>query len=129
MSSESHPEKAPYGSPCNNCGLCCREELCPLAQMVFPRAIAAPCPALEKDGEREVCGFVKSPEQYRPVAVSIHGAEALRSAALYGIGAGIGCDARLEGEGDPPPEFVKALMKAARAPLSARLNVVRLWRH
>lgn len=122
MTTALFPEKSPYGSPCNGCGLCCREEICPLGSIVFPLA-SAPCPALEQDGERSVCGLVAHPERYRSGNV-----ERLRAAAVRGIGAGIGCDARMPGEADPPKDFIKAMLRASRTPRNVSRQITKLWR-
>lgn len=120
-------EKPAYGQPCNSCGLCCENELCPLAQFVFPRA-QAPCPALESDGDRRVCGLVANPVRYAPVRTSVNGADSMRAAGLLGIGAGIGCDARLFGEEiSPPPDFLRALQDAKRTTNAERKNILRMW--
>jgi hypothetical protein len=55
-------DKPPYGQPCNGCGQCCMNELCPLGNAVFKRW-DGPCPALESEGERYACGLVKHPER------------------------------------------------------------------
>lgn len=43
--------KPEFRSPCNRCGLCCRLELCRVADLAFPGQ-QAPCPSLltHKDG-------------------------------------------------------------------------------
>lgn len=81
------PEKPPHGEPCNGCGGCCEASRCPLGAHVF--GPGPDCPALTDDG----CGLVLTPRMFFP------GSEAeLRDAAALLIGAGIGCDALLEGE-------------------------------
>jgi len=51
------PAKPPYTHPCNNCGLCCQTQLCPVGEMAFPGA-TAPCPGLVVTEEKAVCVFV-----------------------------------------------------------------------
>lgn len=57
--------KPKFGQPCNGCGACCALELCALAEQFFAGA-AAPCPALEVDGDRFRCGLVLHPSRYVP---------------------------------------------------------------
>ncbi len=105
--------KPPHGAPCNSCGLCCREQLCPLGAGVFHGNFTSdppgPCPALERDGEREVCGLIAHPIAYALVATLKHGAAAMSAAAASLVGVGVGCDAQLASE----PENVefKAMMR------------------
>lgn len=121
------PEKAPYGHPCNGCGLCCQNEVCPLGQIVFPRA-QAPCPALERNGERYVCGLVRHPEAYQPAKTALYGADALRKAAEIGVGADIGCDAKMRGEATHPPrDFILAMLRLASMPRSTSRRIEKLW--
>lgn len=120
--------KPAYGSPCNNCGLCCQNEVCPLGQLVFTTA-QAPCPALEIGGEGGKCGLIAHPERYAPIRTAVYGAEAMRDAAAFGVGAGIGCDARTEDERNavPPPEFARAMAAVKRLSSAARNKIMRLW--
>lgn len=77
--------KPPHGAPCNSCGLCCHAVLCPLGAAVFGNQ-RGPCPALRfNDKAESTCALTATPEPQR-------------SAALYLIGAGDGCDARFNGE-------------------------------
>jgi hypothetical protein len=90
--------KPQHGSPCNNCGQCCQDQLCPLATHIFGHR-HGPCPALQPDGEDHVCGVVRRPRQFVPVIVARHGHANTASAAAVLIGTGMGCDAMLaEGE-------------------------------
>lgn len=104
-------QKPPHGAPCNNCGQCCRAELCPLGAVVFGRE-RGPCPALEPiAGGGEGCGLVMSPQKYaRPREVLEFGAPALTVAAIALIGAGRGCDAQLAGEPENT-EFRRSMVK------------------
>jgi len=88
--------KPPHGSPCNNCGGCCVDRRCPLGQIVF--GPGSDCPALEVKLPGFVCGLVQNPARYAPRVVAKHGAETASRAAALIIGAGMGCDALLEGE-------------------------------
>ena len=95
-------QKSPYGKPCNGCGQCCQEELCPLGAFVFGKQ-DGPCPALKFDAtEESFCGLVRSPRKYAPVKTAIHGATAMGNAALWLIGAGHGCDCLAADEPDDP---------------------------
>lgn len=96
------PAKPLYGAACNGCGLCCMAELCPLGTAVFEK-LEGPCPALEHDDGRFQCGLVRNPTKYaRPWVTQSSGSEGLAEAAAVLIGAGSGCDARLDGEPDDP---------------------------
>lgn len=92
-----------HGAPCNGCGLCCLSALCIVASAVFvgqdetKDEFEGPCPALERDGDRYYCGFMRSPAQYRPVEAAIHGEAALIAAMKFMMGSGEGCDLELEG--------------------------------
>jgi hypothetical protein len=50
------PEKPKKGSPCNGCGMCCKEETCKIGIEAFGNV--SPCPALRFIGTRYFCGFV-----------------------------------------------------------------------
>ena len=50
------PTKPRYGAPCNGCGVCCQQELCPLGTTAFG-AVPAPCPALHWVQGRFWCGL------------------------------------------------------------------------
>ncbi len=90
-------EKPPYGAPCNNCGGCCRDALCPLAQVLFGSR-SGPCPALTDAG----CGVVIDPVRYAPVQCAINTAKTMSEGAALRIGAGVGCDAVAPGEFHDP---------------------------
>lgn len=93
------PSKPRYGDPCNRCGECCRDELCPLASLGF-RDWRAPCPALIEQDGRFVCGLVVAPRRFAPTQVSRHGVSRVSSAAKTLCGIGLGCDACADGEFD-----------------------------
>ncbi len=120
--------KPSYGLPCNGCGLCCQNEICPLGQFAFP-SWQAPCPALERDGDRFVCGLVNRPEVYAPIKTAVNGVEEMRAAAMHANGVGIGCDARLDEERDvvPPVEYTLAILRLARQPRSVSRKIEKLW--
>jgi len=82
--------KPPHGQPCNNCGLCCHISQCKISVAMFGGG-AVPCPALVKAGERYVCGIVTSLEERSDA--SLHA-----TAAKIILGAGRGCDCRINGE-------------------------------
>lgn len=86
-------DKPPHGQPCNGCGLCCRDSVCPLGETVLGVPRDRPCPALRKaqDGT-SACGLVVEPEAYAPVLAFLNGRESLSRAAAFLIGAGLGCD-------------------------------------
>lgn len=90
--------KPPHGQPCNRCGLCCMATLCPLGHHVFHRQIG-PCPALEHDADGlSACGLVAHPAKYSVLAAIKYGSKVAGEAAALLIGAGVGCDARFNGE-------------------------------
>ncbi|GGF73333.1 hypothetical protein GCM10011319_37330 [Mameliella alba] len=88
--------KPPHGSPCNGCGGCCADQRCPLGQIVF--GPGERCPALEMRLPAFTCGLVENPERYAPMITERHGKVRAAQAAAVLIGAGLGCDALLDGE-------------------------------
>lgn len=40
------PIKPAFEAPCNRCGVCCANALCPAGEIAFPGAVA-PCPGLK----------------------------------------------------------------------------------
>lgn len=79
-------KKPPHGSPCTRCGLCCIATLCALGRHIFHQELG-PCPALVQNEDRTFgCGL------------TLHGTRAGRDAAMLLVGAGTGCDARVNGE-------------------------------
>jgi len=81
--------KPAHGQPCNGCGLCCHISQCKISVAMF--GPARPCPALVKVGERYACGIVTSLEERSDA--SLHA-----TAAKIILGAGRGCDCRINGE-------------------------------
>lgn len=92
--------KPALGEPCNGCGGCCLAVVCPAGSAILglPEEAPGPCPALERQEARFVCGLVANPCSYAPVATAIYGAPAMSEAALLLISSGVGCDARALGE-------------------------------
>lgn len=90
--------KPAYRDPCNGCGLCCKLELCVLAESIFPGAVA-PCPALEWEDGRAWCGMVRHPSRHLglnfnfPISAdTVTIAEnSLRAYIAEGLGIGLGC--------------------------------------
>lgn len=102
--------KPPHGAPCNRCGVCCMATLCSLGAHVFAQHLG-PCPALEHDVDgNHNCGMVKNPWLYAPELALRHSVARLAAAARWIVGAGYGCDARINGE-------------PVNAPFNARLEV------
>jgi len=55
-------ELIPGRKPCEHCGKCCTEEVCPVGE-IFLRTTKPPCPALAKDKEGKYwCGIIVCPE-------------------------------------------------------------------
>ena len=109
-------EKAPYGTTCNQCGMCCRKTLCDLGQAVFQRT-EGPCPALKWEGEDSRCGLVVSPGEFvDPRAPGAGQPEQLSKGAKLLIAAGLACDARMPGEVQPASyrRLLKRLAKRSR---------------
>lgn len=116
--------KPPMGSPCNNCGLCCRAELCPIGMEVFLQP-AGTCPALEETADgSSVCGLIAHPEVYRMVRTLQMGPEAMAEAASFLIGSGFGCDARVASE--PVNHEYERMLNEQRNPAKAR-HCLRIW--
>jgi hypothetical protein len=86
--------KPPHGAPCNNCGQCCLDSVCPLGAHLFGRTVG-PCPALRPDRK---CDVVCDPKRYAPRSTLLVSAKDLADDAAVLIGAGAGCDALLAGE-------------------------------
>lgn len=124
----TRPQKPPYGSPCNGCGVCCEEELCPIAHRIFGRW-EGPCEILEDAGDgRRVCGLLAHPERHVPALVELVGAEIMRETTEALLGVGVGCDAQMEGEpADPAYEArMKAFAKGSRVRVRAALGAL-IW--
>ncbi|MFJ7441275.1 hypothetical protein ACIQW5_26935 [Methylorubrum thiocyanatum] len=94
------PVKPAYGSPCNGCGWCCASEPCGIAREFIGADGEGPCPALEREGGRFVCGLIIRPLVYLGRAAGLDGADEAQpeeADALLGsqiaeaLGAGKGC--------------------------------------
>ncbi|WP_147019947.1 hypothetical protein [Methylorubrum extorquens] len=96
------PVKPAFGSPCNGCGYCCAQEPCAVAREFVGAGEDGPCPALEREDGRFVCGMIVRPIFYIGRAAGLDGAAdaapSAEDAAIGGqiaeaLGAGRGCDA------------------------------------
>lgn len=94
--------KPAHGAPCNGCGYCCKEELCVIAKSLLGKPMmevaSGPCPYLEQDGEKFVCGLVVNPTKHAPSVARKVGVATASAHAAALVGSGIGCDAQLMGE-------------------------------
>lgn len=126
---EMAARKPPHGSQCNQCGACCYATLCPLGVHVFGERLG-PCPALvrdhEVDGAPWTCGLVLEPMRWATRRSILHGWQAMRAAALLLIGAGMGCDARFNGE-PGNEEFYKKFRIFDRVNKDAVAKARKLW--
>lgn len=92
---EEAPDRPAYGSPCNGCGVCCKQEPCPLAVRVLRVSYeSGRCPALEHADGAYRCGLVANPAKYAKARAMVKGKKALSDGAAVLIGAGFGCDYR-----------------------------------
>lgn len=111
-----------HGKPCTHCGLCCQVEICHLGIAVFapddlttdvlPNTLPGPCPALERDGDIFHCGLMANPASYVPELARLVTAATLQASAKYLMGAGLGCDMKVQGE--PRDEVYEAACVKAR---------------
>jgi hypothetical protein len=98
------PAKAPAGSECNGCGVCCLLEPCPMGIVLSARRSGACVAVLWDDATGQYrCGAVVAPQEVllkalpfsvrwlAPVLVFL-----LKPVALRWISAGTGCDSELE---------------------------------
>lgn len=86
------PPKPRRGDPCNGCGMCCTVQPCMLA-VEFLNCTKGPCVALEQEGGRTYCGFVRRPVHYlmgQDAPPSATGQ--LQSMLAFKLGIGHGCD-------------------------------------
>ncbi len=114
--------KPPYGSPCNGCGACCLAEQCYLSLVTFGQS--HPCPAIIRDGGRFACGLVERPDETVPDLVRVLGSDVTRRVAALLVGAGLGCDSRMEGEPDNP-EWRRTVLGELDWEMGQRL--INLW--
>jgi hypothetical protein len=121
------PEKPPYGSPCNGCGGCCEDRLCVVGVQLFGRD-SVPCPALDFNADAtSACGLTKFPQKYCPTLTRLHGATETRKAARILIGAGIGCDALIEGEERPAGKAAQMQEEAQRIPAHQVAKAIKIF--
>lgn len=118
--------KPPYGAPCNGCGQCCEDQLCPLGQIVF-RMQRGPCPALRYVDMRSSCGLVDEPRSYARTRSAMNGSDAMSVAAKILIGVGHGCDALADGEKDDPEARARMIASCHARPDEERQKARRLW--
>jgi hypothetical protein len=120
--------KAPYGAPCNNCGLCCRAWVCPAGQAVLGVAGEGPCPAIESTSDGGgVCGLIKSPARYAPIKTMINGEAAMREAFALMVGAGQGCDAETDDEVVAPTTRQRLFAKLKRLSSAQVRHARSMW--
>jgi hypothetical protein len=120
-------KKPPHGQPCNRCGLCCVGSLCPLGQHVFKQALG-PCPALSYDEDGfALCGLIADPGKHAlSHTIRAGGREKASEAAKVLNGAGLGCDARINGEA-PDLGFYAKLRKWDYDNRKAVLAAMKAW--
>lgn len=80
------------GQPCNGCGWCCAMEPCELAREFISGPVTAPCPALERQDGRFVCGMIRRPSHYMDLP-NDWADQHLGGMFAEALGAGRGCDA------------------------------------
>jgi hypothetical protein len=122
-------EKPAYGAPCNGCGVCCRAAVCAFGMPVLRPGRsdnAGPCPALEQEGGRAVCGLVRSPQRYAPPASANVSSALLSRAAARIIDSRLGCDRPDEGQ-PRDPKFFAYLGAVRRKQKKAIEAALRLW--
>ena len=92
-----------FGAPCNGCGMCCAMEPCGVARVFIPdHPEEGPCLALERAGDRFVCGMIPRPGHYMqlPDWADTH----MGGLFAEALGAGRGCDAD-----DPEAHFTPSV--------------------
>jgi hypothetical protein len=108
--------KPAYGAACNGCGKCCMDQVCPLGRHFFGFPDwNGPCPALEERDGKYQCGLVVNISHWAPFMVARHGAAQLADGAAALIGAGFGCDAKVDGEA-ADSEARARMLAAMKAP-------------
>ena len=91
-------QRGSYGSICQALSQVCSTGSFALGLVTeYGQRVDGPCPALEQDGERQLCGLVRRPKHY---LAADRGVTVLREAVKLLIGAGSGCDEA----GDEPDE-------------------------
>lgn len=125
MSKPRDIAKPNYGQPCNGCGKCCMDTVCPLGQFLFEQE-EGPCPALEWADDKWRCGIILDPRKFAPVRVARYGVDKMRAALLYLLGPGLGCDAELEQDTFDPSFY--AMMNRFKIKFDEeRVEAARLW--
>lgn len=114
-------DKPTFGSPCNQCGRCCTQSACGVAQRALRAPFRGPCPALIMGADGSQCGLVVHPEQHAPDRAAYVGKERLGAASAIIIGAGRGCD--MVGFG----EFDDGRFKPGFHQTRAALAAYKLW--
>jgi hypothetical protein len=82
--------KPKYKEPCNNCGACCYMETCEISEIVFGDD-RTPCVALEVEGDKFLCGLLRSPVKYLPNMKDDELRKMFTEAVSFGLGIGRGC--------------------------------------
>ena len=89
---ETAPRYPGFGAPCNGCGFCCAAESCGLA-VEFIGTTTGPCPAMEFDDGRFLCGLVRNPSKY--LDTPAFGDHMLGAIFAQVLGVGRGCDSTM----------------------------------
>jgi hypothetical protein len=90
--------KPAHGAPCNSCGLCCINALCPVGEAQFGMR-PGPCPAIMPQASGHVlCGLMADPARFAPEKVMRHGAAAVSGSVKMLNGSGEGCDCFMDDE-------------------------------
>jgi hypothetical protein len=77
--------KPAEGAPCNGCGQCCSEEVCPIGEEVLGEGVQPPCPFLKWHTARFWCELLVG-------EAHLHAIGAVPDRVLaQAIGAGVGC--------------------------------------
>lgn len=89
---EDAPAKPAYLQPCNGCGVCCALEPCAIAHDYIASDVVGPCPALDYDDGRFVCGMTRRPSRYMGLP-NDWADPMIGSLFADALGIGRGCDA------------------------------------
>jgi hypothetical protein len=115
------PAKAPYGSPCNNCGRCCVAKPCELSRAIWAADV---CPAIESSPAGFGCGLMRVPLRYVG-KLRRHGTAKLVAAARLILRSGLGCDARYDGEANAAFDKTRADFRVEHA--AALRKARKMW--
>lgn len=126
-------QKPPHGSPCVNCGFCCRTALCSLARdLVAPEQwrepdVLGPCPFLETGADGlSACGLAAHPATYFPLQAKAAGNSRLALAAKEMIGTDLGCDSL--GDDEAENEAFNEVLAQERIRRRAAISMARrMW--